>query len=133
MTALLAGDTDCFIGDISVPLPHIRAGTARCIAVTTETRAPLLPDVPTVAEVVPGFAVTLWYGLFAAKSTPAEAIRRILSELAPLRAPDSELRRRLSETGAELLLTGPEPLAERLRTEIPQWRAVVAAAGLRVE
>ena len=133
MNALLAGDIDCFTGDVSVPLPHIRAGTARCIAVTTEARAPLLPDVPAVREVVPGYASTLWYGLFAAKATPPEAIRRMLAELTPLRAPEGELSRRLAETGAELLLTGPEPLAERLRTEIPQWRAVVEAAGLQVE
>jgi len=133
MNALLAGDIDCFTGDVSVPLPHIRAGTARCIAVTTEARAPLLPDVPAVREAVPGYASTLWYGLFAAKATPPEAIRRMLAELTPLRAPEGELSRRLAETGAELLLTGPEPLAERLRTEIPQWRAVVEAAGLQVE
>jgi tripartite-type tricarboxylate transporter receptor subunit TctC len=133
MNALLAGDIDCFTGDVSVPLPHIRAGTVRCIAVTTEQRAPLLPDVPSAGEVVPGYAATLWYGLFAAKATPPEAIGRMLAELAPLRAPEGALARRLRETGAELLLTGPEPLAERLRAEIPQWRAVVAAAGLRVE
>ncbi len=127
------GPGDCFVGDLSIPLPHIRAGTARCIAVTSEARAPLLADVPAARELVPGFTSTLWYGLFAAKATPPEAIRRMLAELAPLRAPQGELFRRLAESGAELLLTGPEPLAERLRAEIPQWREVVAAAGVRVE
>jgi tripartite-type tricarboxylate transporter receptor subunit TctC len=133
MSALLAGDIDCFVGDLSVPLEHIRAGTARCIAVTTEARAPLLPDVPAVREEVPGYASTLWYGLFASKATPPEAIQRMLAELAPLRVPEGELSRRLSERGAELLLTGPEPLAERLRAEVPQWRAVVAGAAIRAE
>ena len=133
MSALLSGDIDLFVGDVSVPLAHIRAGTVRCIAVTTEARAPLLPEVPAAREVVPGYASTLWYGLFAAKATPPEAIRRLLAELAPLRAPDGELSRRLSDLGAELLLTGPEPLAERLRGEVPQWRAVVAAAAIRAE
>jgi tripartite-type tricarboxylate transporter receptor subunit TctC len=133
MNALLAGDIDCFVGDLSVPLEHIRAGTARCIAVTTEARAPLLPDVPAVREEVPGFASTLWYGLFASKATPPEAIRRMLAELAPLRAPEGELSRLLKERGAELLLTGPEPLAKRLRAEVPQWRAVVAASSINVE
>jgi tripartite-type tricarboxylate transporter receptor subunit TctC len=133
MSALLAGDIDCFTGDLSVPLEHIRAGTARCLAVTTEARAPLLPDVPAVREALPGYASTLWYGLFAAKATPPDAIQRMLAELAPLRAPGGELSRRLSERGAELLLTGPEPLAERLRAEVPQWRAVVAAAAIRAE
>ncbi len=133
MSALLAGDIDCFVGDVSVPLEHIRAGTLRCIAVTTEARAPLLPEVPAAREEVPGYASTLWYGLFAAKATPPEAIQRMLAELAPLRAPGGELSRRLSDLGAELLLTGPEPLAERLRAEVPQWRAVVAAAAIRAE
>jgi tripartite-type tricarboxylate transporter receptor subunit TctC len=133
MSALLSGDIDCFTGDVSVPFEHIRAGTARCVAVTTEARAPLLPEVPAAREEVPGFASTLWYGLFAARATPPEAIDRMLAELAPLRAPDGELSRRLSERGAELLLTGPAPLAERLKGEVPQWRSVVAAAAIRVE
>lgn len=133
MSALLAGDIDCFVGDVSVPLEHIRAGTARCLAVTTEARAPLLPGVPSVSELVPGFAATLWYGLFAAKATPPEAIQRLLAELQRLRAPEGALARRLAEGGAELLLTGPEPLADRLRAEVPQWRAVVEAAAIRVE
>ena len=114
-----------------MPLEHIRAGTARCLAVTTTARAPLLPEVPAAAELVPGFASTLWYGLFAAKATPPEAVRRMLAELQALRG--GELAQRLSDVGAELLLTGPQPLAERLRAEVPQWRAVVAAAGIEAE
>jgi tripartite-type tricarboxylate transporter receptor subunit TctC len=133
MSALLAGDIDCYTGDVSVPLEHIRAGTTRCIAVTSATRAPLLPDAPSVGELVPGYSSTLWYGLFAAKATAPEAIQRMLTELAPLRAPGGELARRLSERGAELLLTGPQPLAERLRGEVPQWQAVVKAAAIQVE
>jgi tripartite-type tricarboxylate transporter receptor subunit TctC len=133
MTAVLAGEVDCFIGDVSVPLEHIRAGTARCIAVTSAARAPLLPEVPAVAELVPGYAATLWYGLFAARANPPESITRMMTELTTLRGPDSELGRRLAGLGAELLLTGPQPLAERLRAEVPQWRAVVQAAGIRPE
>ncbi|MFC7473989.1 tripartite tricarboxylate transporter substrate-binding protein [Dankookia sp. GCM10030260] len=133
MSALLAGDIDCFVGDLSVPLKHIRAGTARCIAVTTAARAPLLPEVPAAGELVPGFRSTLWYGLFAARATPPEGIQRMLAELAPLRAPGGELSRRLADRGAELLLTGPQPLADRLAAEVPQWRAVVAAAAIQAE
>jgi tripartite-type tricarboxylate transporter receptor subunit TctC len=133
MSALLAGDIDIFVGDVSVPLEHIRAGTARCIAVTSPARAPLLPDVPAAAEEVPGYASTLWYGFYAAKATPPEAMQRMLRELTPFGAPESELRRRLAALGAEALFTGPGPLAERLRTEVPQWRAVVQAAGITAE
>lgn len=133
MNALLAGDIDVFVGDVSVPLEHIRAGTVRCVAVTSEKRAPLLPEVPAAGELVPGYTSTLWYGMFGAKATPPEAVRRMMAELAPLRAPGGELARRLSDTGAEVLLTGPAPLAERLKAEIARWRAVVAEAGIRVE
>ena len=133
MTALLSGDIDAFVGDLSVPIEHIRAGTARCIAVTTPARAALLPDVPAVAELVPGFTATLWYGLFAAKATAPVAIERMMRELTTLRAPDGELARRLRATGAELLLTGPEALAARLRAEVPQWRAVVTAGAIKPE
>ncbi|MCO6418981.1 tripartite tricarboxylate transporter substrate binding protein [Siccirubricoccus sp. KC 17139] len=133
MNALLAGDIDCYIGDVGIPLEHIRSGTVRCIGVTTTERAPLLPDVPSASDVVPGFASTLWYGLFAGRSTPPEAIERVLAELAPLRAPESELRMRVAERGSDLLLTGPQPLAERLRAEVPQWQAVIAAAGIEPE
>jgi tripartite-type tricarboxylate transporter receptor subunit TctC len=133
MNALLAGDIDCFTGDVSVPLEHIRAGTARCIAVTTPTRAPLLPDAVAVAEEVPGFSSTLWYGFFASKATPPEAMQRMVTELRPFGAPDSVLRQRLASLGAEALFTGPGPLAERLKTEVPQWKAVVQAAAIQVE
>lgn len=133
MNALLAGDIDCFTGDVSVPIEHIRAGTARCIAVTTPTRAALLPDSVSVAEEVPGFSSTLWYGIFASKATPPEAMQRMERELAPFGAPDSELRRRLAALGAEALFTGPGSLAERLKIEVPQWKAVVQAAAIQVE
>ena len=133
MNALLAGDIACAVSDISIGLEHIRAGTVRALAVTTEVRAPLLPDVPAMREQVPGYGVTLWYGLFAAKATAPEAILRLLTELEPLRAPESELFRRMAERGTQLLLTGPEPLAARLQAEIPQWREVVTAARITVD
>lgn len=133
MTALLAGEIDAFVGDLSLALEHIRAGTIRPIGVTTATRAPLLPDVPAIGEQVPGYAVPFWFGLFAAKQTAPEAIRRMNAELAPLAAPTSELSRRMADRGSLLVLSGPEPLAARLRSEVAQWREVVRAAGITVE
>lgn len=133
MNALLAGDLSCAMSDISIGLEHVRSGTVRALAVTTEARAPLLPDVPAMQEQVPGYAATLWYGLFAAKATAPEAVQRLLTELQTLRAPKGELFRRMAERGSQLLLTGPEPLATRLRAEVPQWRDVVAAARITVE
>ena len=133
MTALLGGEIDAFVGDLSLALEHIRAGTIRPIGVTTATRAPLLPEVPSIGEVVPGYAVPFWFGLFAAKQTAPEAIVRMNAELAPLAAPDSELSKRMADRGSKLVLSGPEPLATRLRAEVAQWRVVVQAAGITPE
>lgn len=133
MNALLAGDIDCFIGDISLALEHVRAGTIRAIGVTTQARAPLLPEVPAVGEAVPGYVAPFWFGLFAAKQTAPEAIRRMNAELGPLAAPDAELARRMAARGSTLRLDGPEPLTTRLRAEVAQWRDVVQAAGITPE
>ncbi len=133
MNALLAGDIDSIITDVSIPLEHLRAGTLRPIGVTSTARAPLLADVPAIIEQVPRYNVPFWFALMAPKAMSPEPIARLLAELAPLRAPDSELSRRMAERGSQLLLNGPAPLAARLRQEIPQWRDVVAAAGIQPE
>ncbi|MFM7610525.1 MAG: hypothetical protein ACKO9A_16875, partial [Alphaproteobacteria bacterium] len=96
-------------------------------------RAPLLPDVPAIIEQVPRYSVPFWFELMAPKAMPPEPIARLLSELAPLAAPESELSRRMAERGSQLLLNGPAPLAARLREEIPQWRELVTAAGIQPE
>lgn len=133
MTALLAGDIDSFVGDLSIALEHIRAGTIRPIGVTTVARAPLLPTVPAIGETVPGYAVPFWFGLFAGRQTVPEAIHRMNAELHALSAPDSELARRMADRGSLLVLSGPDPLAARLRSEVAQWREVVQAAGITIE
>lgn len=133
LNALLAGDTDSLIGDISIALEHVRTGTLRALAVTTEAASPLLPGVPTAVSIVPGYVVPFWIGLFAARATAPEAIARVMREMAPLRAPEGELARRMAERGATLRLDGPEPLAARMRAEVAQWREVVRQAGIQPE
>lgn len=133
VAALLAGDVDGFFGDISLGLEQIRAGQLRALGVTTEGRAALLPEVPAIAEQMPGYAVPFWFGLFAGRATPAEGVRRVLAELPALAAPEGEMARRMAERGAVLRMTAPEPLAQRLAAEVPQWREVVRVAGITPE
>jgi tripartite-type tricarboxylate transporter receptor subunit TctC len=115
MNALLAGDIDSIITDVSIPLEHLRAGTLRPLGVTGTARAPLLPEVPAIIEQVPRYSVPFWFALMAPKAMPPEPIARLLAELAPLAAPESDLSRRMAERGSQLLLNGPAPLAARLR------------------
>jgi tripartite-type tricarboxylate transporter receptor subunit TctC len=133
LNALLAGDTDSIIGDISIVLEHVRAGSVRALAVSTDAPSPLLPDVPTVASVVAGYSVPFWLAIFASRHNAPDANARLMQEIAPLNSPDGDLARRMAERGARLLLNGPDPLAQRMRSDVAQWRQVVAAAGITPE
>lgn len=131
--AAFSGDTDLVVVGTLEAMPHIREGRLRAIAVTTAGRIPVLPAAPSIAERVPGFAVTIWYAMFGPRALPAEAAQRIVAELAPLRAADTPLAQRYAASGGRLLLDGPEPLAARIHEELPQWRELSAATGLRLE
>ena len=133
LTALLAGDVDLSIGDASIPLPHIREGRLRGIAVSTAARSPILPEVPAMAETVPGYAVPFWFALLGSRNTPPGAVEILLREMAPLRAPDGALVPRMAQAGARVLLDGPAALLARMRQEVPQWRQVAVAAGITPE
>ncbi|MFN6955285.1 MAG: Bug family tripartite tricarboxylate transporter substrate binding protein [Acetobacteraceae bacterium] len=132
VSALLAGDTDLMVIGTIEGLTQIRGGRARGVAVTTARRMALLPEVPAVAEAVPGYDMSIWYAMFGPRSTPPAVVERIMSLVAPL-ARGSALAQRMEEAGAALLLDGPGPLAERMRREVPLWREVAEAAGITAE
>jgi tripartite-type tricarboxylate transporter receptor subunit TctC len=132
ISALLAGDTDLMLVGTIEGLQQIRGGRARAIAVTTARRMALLPDVPAVAEAVPGYDMSIWYALFGPPATPPAVVERLAALLAPF-ARGSALARRMEEAGAALLLDGPAPLAERMRREVPMWRELAQAAGITAE
>jgi tripartite-type tricarboxylate transporter receptor subunit TctC len=128
LNALLAGDVDLVIGDVSIVLEHIRAGSLRALATSLVQRTALLPQVPAVAEQVPGYAVPFWIGLFAARATPSAVIAQVNAAMAPLR--QGELAARMAALGATLPISEPAVLAARLRHDVPQWQQVAQAAGI---
>jgi tripartite-type tricarboxylate transporter receptor subunit TctC len=132
ISGFLAGDVDVMSGDLATLLPHVREGRGVLLGVTSPERVPAVAQAPSIAEVVPGTAITIWFALFAPRNFPAEAVARLVEELAPLRS-GSALGERMAATGGRLLLTGPAELSERLRRELPLWRQVVAEAGIRPE
>jgi tripartite-type tricarboxylate transporter receptor subunit TctC len=114
-------------------LPLIQAGKLRALAVTTATRAPQLPDTPTIAESgLPGFDTNAWFALLAPKATPA-ATRQIIetSTIAVLTSPD--VRDRLRTAGVEVAADGAAALNARITAEARMWREVVAKAGIKIE
>jgi tripartite-type tricarboxylate transporter receptor subunit TctC len=130
---LLAGQIQVIFGQLPAALPFIRSGALRPLAVTTLTRSPLLPDVPTLVEAgVPGFEATSWYGIFAPTGTPAEIVARLNAEAnTTLRQP--EVRARLLEIGTTPLGGTPEDFAHVLEADIAKWAKVVHAAKIAIE
>lgn len=130
--ALYAGDVDLLLTDASVPIPHVRDGRMRTLAVSSAERVGALPGVPAVAEAVPGFEMALWFALLGPANLPAGAAARLAQEMAPLRQ-GSALAERLEAGGGRLVVSDPAVLAERMRREAPLWRQVAEGAGITPE
>jgi tripartite-type tricarboxylate transporter receptor subunit TctC len=129
---LLAGTVDTVLLDISVLLPHIRAGTVKPLAVTSDTRAPLLPDVPTMADYLPGFEATSWHGLFAPAGTPPEIVDEISVEVQRIMQMPA-MQEKLQAMGAKPIGSTPEEFAEFIAAERAKWATVIQDANISIE
>lgn len=132
VTDVVAGQIQVVSAGFPSVIGYVKAGRLRPIAVTSQTRSPLLPEVPTAAESgLPDYNVTSWYGLFAPPGTPAAIVEKLNAEVAALlKAPD--VRERLAAMGAQAAPTTPEELGRIVRSEIERWAPVVKASGATV-
>ena len=129
---LISGQVTWMFGTILPTLPHVRAGKLRALAVSGAQRAAVLPAVPTVAEDVPGFEASSWYGIFAPAGTPPEVIARLNQEMArALTVP--EVRQRLASEGTEVVAGSPEAFMTLFRAEVAKWTRVIKQSGIRLE
>ena len=130
---LLGGQIQLLLSGIPNVMPQVKSGRLRPLAVSTARRSPFLPDVPTMAESgVPGYAVTLWWGLFAPGGTPRPIITRLNAEVARI-LESAEMRERLAAEGAEPTPMTPEAFARIVREEIEFWRRIAREAGVKPE
>lgn len=127
---LLAGRIQAVFGSIPQWQPHMASGKARAIAIGHPTRLRQLPDVPAVAETVPGFNNTSWYGFFAPSGTPQSVIRKVNAELNRAIA-NPEFSRQVEAMGLVPAGSTPEALGELVRTELARWSKVIRDAGIR--
>lgn len=132
LSDLVAGQVQLMFTGVSATLPFVKSGKLKALAVTGEKRVAVLPEVATIAEAVPGYEVTTWYGLFAAANTNPAIIARLHGVLASALA-STETRQRLGALGAEAVGLAPEKFAPMIKTEIVKWAKVVKAAGIRPE
>lgn len=122
------------LGFASMPsvIAQIQGGTLRALGVSTLRRSPAAPEIPAIAETLPGFGADLWVGLFAVRGTPREVTQRLLTEAHRALA-DPEVRRKLAAQGAEIVTSSPDELAAILRDDLAKWAEIVRTANVRIE
>ncbi|MFC5521975.1 Bug family tripartite tricarboxylate transporter substrate binding protein [Polaromonas jejuensis] len=134
---VLGGQLPLLFASLPSSLSHIKAGKLRALAVSGAARSPVLPDVPTLAETVPGYNGTLWIGLFAPAGVPQEVLARLQDGMAKTLASKS-LRATLEQQGVELAGTperpvSPEQFAALLAEDIAKWARIVKSSGAAVD
>jgi len=136
MNAILAGQVDYDCDPVLGPLPHVRAGTVKALAIATKKRSPLLPDVPTSHEQgLPEFDCAPFYAVFAPKGTPAAIVSKLNAAVVEALA-DPNVRARLETLGQEIFpreQQTPEALAAYHKAEIERWWPIIKAANIKPE
>jgi tripartite-type tricarboxylate transporter receptor subunit TctC len=130
MADLIAGQVQIVFGPIPSLIQHIRSGKLRALAVTTATRSQALPDVPTVAETVPGYDAISWYGIGAPRETPG-AVIEILNKQVNAALIDSELKEKLVDLGVEAAPMTPAEFGKFINGETEKWAKVIKFAGIK--
>lgn len=130
LSDLLAGQVQVYFSSVASAIQYIRADKLRALAVTTAKRSDLLPDLPTVAEFLPGYEASPWYGLGAPKGTPPEVIARLNEEVNKALA-DPAIKTRLAELGATPLPGSAADFGRLLVDETDKWAKVVKMSGAK--
>jgi tripartite-type tricarboxylate transporter receptor subunit TctC len=129
---LVAGHVMSAFNTMPPIIPHIKANRVRAIAVTTEKRVDVLPDVPTVGETVPGYVMSTWYGAVAPVKTPRDIVQRLNQEMVKALAV-ADVREKLAALGADVVGTTPEESAAIFRTDLAKFTKVARAANIHAD
>ena len=130
--ATISGEIHLTFTPLLAGIPQVKAGKLKAIGVTGARRSPALPDVPAIAETLPGYEVSAWYGLVVPAKTPAPIIKRLNTDLNAVLA-TAEVRDRLAGQGVEVQGSTPEELARIIRVDATRWAKLVKDAGLQLE
>jgi tripartite-type tricarboxylate transporter receptor subunit TctC len=132
LTDLLGGQVQVMFASMPGSIEYIRAGKLRALAVTTATRSERLPDIPTVAESVPGYEASAWYGVGAPKNTPADIVGKLNKEINAGLA-DPKLKARLADLGSTAMAQSPADFGKLIAADTERWAKVIRAANIKAE
>src|SRR4051795_474992 len=125
----VAGQVQLFFTAGTQSLEHVKAGRLKLLGLTEAKRSPLLPDVPIVAETVPGYEMTVWYGAFGPAGMAGDIVARLNSEIArALFIPD--VKKRMDDIAVEVASSSPEELGERMRRDADKWGGIIKSMGI---
>lgn len=132
MQDLIAGQVQLMFNAMPSTLPHVKSGRLRALAITARERSPLTPELPTVAETLPGYEVTTWFGILAPAGTPPQVTGRLHLEITKiLQAPD--IRTKLTDMGVDTIGSTPEAFAAHVKVELAKWADIIRATGVKTE
>ena len=133
LTPLLGGQVDALFCDVQIFAPQVRSGSIRALAIAGPSRAPVLPDIPTMSEAgLPGVVGETWFGFVVSAKTPPAVVKRLQEALA-VTHDDPIYRDNLARQGVSAGERGPESFARLIKVEAAKWRKIVAAAGIKLD
>lgn len=130
VTDLIAGQVQLYFDGVSASLDHVRSGRLRALGVTSAERAGVLPDVPTIAEFVPGYEAGGWYGIGVPRNTPVEIVDKLNKEINASLA-DPKLKTRLADLGYATFGSSPAEFESMIAREVEKWAKVLKFAGVK--
>jgi tripartite-type tricarboxylate transporter receptor subunit TctC len=132
LTDMLAGQVQVLFEPLPASIPHIRSGLLRALAVTTPSRSEALPDIPALAEYLPGYAASGWSGFCVPRNTPTPMIETLNTSI-NVSLSDTKVRARFAELGAMPLGGSPSEFGQLIARETEKWAQVIRAANIKVE
>ena len=132
LTDLIGGQVAVFIGNMPPTVPHIKSGKLRALAVTTRTRSALMPELPTIADTLPGYETVAWFGVLAPAGTPPDVVNKLSAEIGKI-ARSPEMREKLVAMGAEPVGGTPEEFKAVIDRDIAKWKPLAQKVGIKVD
>jgi tripartite-type tricarboxylate transporter receptor subunit TctC len=133
VTDLIAGQVQVMFDNTPNVLPHVKAGKLKGIAVSSKARSQFAPDMPTVDEAgVPGYDVSVWFGVLTVAGTPPEIVKRLNTEMTRILL-SPEVKERISRSGVEVVAGSPEQFSVFLQSEVARWAKVINEAGIKAD